>query len=234
MSYSGKNKVKNIKAIFWDNDGVLVNTEHLYFEANRLVFLKHNIILTEELYVEYYLKRAKGAWHLLNGRGYSEEDIALIRRERNEYYSKLLEEQAEAIEGVEDVLKALQGKVLMGVVTSSRKDHFDIIHQRTGFLKYFDFVLTSDDFEKVKPDPEPYLKALEVSGMKKEECIVVEDSERGLKSATAAGIKCYIIPTHLTKDSDFTGAEKIINNAGELLLELKYKPITFVPKSEPE
>jgi HAD superfamily hydrolase (TIGR01509 family) len=109
----------------------------------------------------------------------------------------------------------------MCVVTSSRKDHFEIIHKRTGFKKYFAFVITSDDISNVKPDPEPYMKALEVSGMKKEECFVVEDSERGLKSALAAGIKCYIIPTHLTKDSDFAGAEKVLNNIREIISIIK-------------
>ena len=105
----------------------------------------------------------------------------------------------------------------MGIVTSSRKDHFELIHRQTGFLKYFDFVVTSEDVKNTKPDPEPYLKALEISGMKKDECIVVEDSERGLRSAIAAGLKCYIIPTSLTLNSDFSRAEKILNNIKEIL-----------------
>lgn len=206
-----------IKAIFWDNDGVLVDTEKLYFEANRFVFSKYGVEVTEEIYVENYLKNAIGAWHMLNAKGYSEEMISSIRTERNEYYSKLLEEQSEAIVGAEHVLKSLRGKVLMGIVTSSRKDHFEMIHERTGFKKYFDFVLTADELEKLKPDPDPYLKALKRSGFKKEECIIVEDSERGLRAAIAAGIKCYVIPTHLTKNSDFSGAEKILNNIEEIV-----------------
>jgi HAD superfamily hydrolase (TIGR01509 family) len=209
--------MKNIKAIFWDNDGVLVDTEKLYFEANRLTYLKRDVDLTEEIYIEYLLKKALGAWHLLREKGCSEKEINLIREERNKLYSELLKEHAEPIDGVENVLKKFHGKIIMGVVTSSRKDHFESIHGRTGFKKYFDFILTSDDFEKVKPDPEPYLKALEISRMKKEDCIVVEDSERGLKAAVAAGIKCYIIPTHLTKNSNFTRAEKVLKNITEVI-----------------
>ncbi len=208
--------MKNIKAIFWDNDGVLVDTERLYFEANRVVFLKHGTELTKELFVENFLKKGRGTWHLLKDKNYTEEMISELRKERNEYYAKLLEEQSEAIEGVEKILQHFHGKIMMGVVTSSRKDHFEKIHSRTGFTKYFDFVLTSDDIDKVKPDPGPYLKALEISGLNKGECIVVEDSERGLKAAIAAGIKCYIIPTELTKDSDFNGAEKILNSINDL------------------
>jgi len=208
-----------IKAIFWDNDGVLVNTEHFYYEANRVIFAKLGIELTKEMYVENFLKKSNGTWHLLQEKGYDEKTISLLREERNFYYAKLLEEKAQAIEGVEEIVKSFLGKLLMGIVTSSRKDHFDIIHKKTGLLKYFDFVLTSEDYSKTKPDPEPYLRALKVSKMKKEECIVIEDSERGLKSALAAGLKCYIIPTDLTKDSDFSGASKILNDISELTIE---------------
>lgn len=213
--------MKNIKAIFWDNDGVLVDTEKLYFEANKQTFLKHGVVLTEELYVENFLRKAKGTWHLLKDKNYTDEMIEQIRTERNGLYSRLLEEKSHPIDGAENVLKYLHGKYMMGIVTSSRKDHFEKIHRHTGFKKYFDFVITSDDISNVKPDPEPYLKALEVCGMKKDECIAVEDSERGLKSALAAGIKCYIIPTHLTIYSDFTGAEKVLNDIREIISIIK-------------
>ena len=206
-----------IKAIFWDNDGILVDTEKLYYKASKVTFAKIGIDLTNEMYAEYFLKQSYGTWHLAKELGYSDETISELRRERNQLYGKLLETEIEFIDGVEDIMMELPSKVKMGIVTSSRKDHFEIIHKQTGLLKYFDFIVTSEDVKNTKPDPEPYLKALELSGMKKEECIVVEDSERGLRAAIAAGLKCYIIPTELTKNSDFTGAEKVLNNIKEIL-----------------
>ena len=209
--------MKKVKAVFLDNDGVLVDTECLYFEANRVVYSRFGIELTEECYIENFLKNSKGAWHLFKEKGFTEERISQLREGRNRIYLKLLEEKAGAIDGAENVLKQLYGKKIIGVVTSSRKDHFEIIHKKTGFNKYFDFVLTSDDYEHTKPNPEPYIKAIEKSGMNKEECIAVEDSERGLRAALAAGIRCYVIPTHLTKNSDFTGAEKVLKNIDEII-----------------
>jgi HAD superfamily hydrolase (TIGR01509 family) len=206
-----------IKSIFWDNDGILVDTEKLYYKASKLTFAKIGIDLTDEMYVQYFLKQSHGTWHLAKELGYSDNTISELRMERNNLYSKLLESETEIIDGVEDVLRLLHGKVKMGIVTSSRKDHFKIIHKRTGFLKYFDFFITSEDVKNTKPDPEPYIKALQLSGMNKEECVVVEDSERGLRSAIATGLKCYIIPTSLTSNSDFSGAEKILNNIKEIL-----------------
>ncbi|MEW6196593.1 MAG: HAD family phosphatase [Bacteroidota bacterium] len=209
-----------IKAIFWDNDGVLVDTEKLYFRACRDTFAKIGFDLTEELYTEYFLKRSEGTWHIAREMGFDEGTISELRKERNALYSKLLADETKVNDGVVETLEVLKRKVKMGIVTSSRKDHFNIIHQRTGLLKYFDFVVTSDECANTKPDPEPYIRALQKSGMNSDECIVIEDSERGLRSAMTAGLKCFVVPTKLTEKSDFTGAAKILSNAGEIISEI--------------
>ena len=205
-----------IKAIFWDNDGVLVDTERLYFQSNKETFARIGIDLSEEIFVEYFLRRSSGTWHLASAKGFSEEEISEFRKERDELYSVLLQREKIVIDGAEETLKRLHGKYKMGIATSSRKEHFEIIHQRSGLLKYIDFVLTSEDYNNSKPAPDPYLKALEVSGCKKEECVVIEDSERGLRAAVAAGIKCLVIPTKLTINSSFAGAEKILSSIKEV------------------
>ena len=205
-----------IKAIFWDNDGVLVDTEKLYYKANKETFKKIGIDLTEEVYVKYFLKRSNGTWHLAEAKGFSQQDISKFRNERDEIYSKLLLNRNNVIDGVEETLKKLFGKFKMGIVTSSKKDHFEIIHKNSGLLKYFDFVLTGEDYKNAKPAPDPYLKALELSGFNKDECIIIEDSERGLRAALAAGIKCFVIPTSLTMHSNFSGAEKILSDIREV------------------
>ncbi len=205
-----------IKALFWDNDGVLVDTEKLYYKANKETFAKIGIDLTKEVYVEYFLRRSNGTWHLAEAKGFSAEEISKFRNERDELYSGLLMKGKNVIDGVEETLKSLYGKYKMGIVTSSKKDHFEIIHKNSGLLKYFDFILTGEDYENAKPAPDPYLKALEISGCKKDECVIVEDSERGLRAALAAGIKCFVIPTGLTIHSNFTGAEKILSDIREV------------------
>ncbi len=214
------NSSKKIKSIFWDNDGILVDTEMLYYRASREVFAKIGVELTIEMYIQNFLIRSKGMWHLAEKKGLSHDQITALRNERNSIYGSLLSEELRIIAGVKETLNELSGKYKMGVVTSSRGDHFKIIHEKSGLMKYFDFVITSDDYKEPKPDPEPYLMAVEKSGFKKEECAAVEDSERGLKAALAAGIKCYVIPTQLTEGCDFTGAEKVLSSIYELQDEL--------------
>jgi HAD superfamily hydrolase (TIGR01509 family) len=205
-----------IKAILWDNDGVLVETEHLYFQATQHVLNRIGIPLTEADYIQLFLVQGRGAWHLAEARGIPHSDIENLRNERNALYSERLAQAPRLTDGITEVLDALHGRYVMGIVTSSRKDHFDLIHRTTGVLKYFDFVLTADDFNRVKPDPEPYLLAVARSGIDPSACVAIEDSERGLQSATAAGISCIVVPTALTRSSRFAGAHRILNSISEI------------------
>jgi HAD superfamily hydrolase (TIGR01509 family) len=200
-------------AIFWDNDGVLVDTEVLYYEANRQVLAGLGVELTVEQFRELYMKETIGGWHLA---GLSPAAMEEKRSERNRLYSELLRTRAFAVSGAAEVLAALSGRLTTGVVTSSRRDHFDLIHARTGFGRFFEFVVSCDDVRNTKPDPEPYLRALELSGRSPAECVAVEDSERGLAAAKAAGLECWVIPTALTRDGDFRAADRVIGNLLEI------------------
>ena len=203
-----------IKAIFWDNDGVLVDTERLYFQATQDIMAAAGRPLSEADYLEYFLRQGTGAWHLLDN--VSADEVARLRHARNERYSELLRNEACAIDGVDDVLRQLHGNYTMGIVTSSRRDHFELIHARCDLLRHFDFVLTSDELPRVKPHPDPYLIAIERAGVPAEACIAIEDSERGLQAATAAGIRCIVIPTPLTARGRFDAATRIIDRVDEI------------------
>jgi HAD superfamily hydrolase (TIGR01509 family) len=205
-----------IKAIFWDNDGILVDTEHLYFQATRQVLGSVGIDLSAEQYLEWFMVQGCGAWHLAAEKGFPPAAIDRMREERNGLYGTLLEREPLVLPGVREVLAALHGHYTMGIVTSSEKEHFGIIHRRSGLLPYFQFVLAHGDFTHSKPHPEPYLLALERSGFRKDECLVIEDTERGLAAATAAGLRCVVVPTELTRGCAFAGAWRVLERLAEL------------------
>jgi HAD superfamily hydrolase (TIGR01509 family) len=208
------------KAIFWDNDGVLVDTEELYFKATQRVLADVGIPLTEPDYIELFLIQGRGAFHLALERGMPPDDVERLRTDRNVLYGQWLATETRVMDDVCRVLEALHGRSVMGVVTSSRKDHFDVIHAQTGLLKYFDFVLTAADFRRVKPDPEPYRRAVERAGFDASECVAIEDSARGLEAARAAGVPCIVVPTRLTRGCQFPGAECVLPALGDLLMRL--------------
>jgi beta-phosphoglucomutase-like phosphatase (HAD superfamily) len=101
-------------------------------------------------------------------------------------------------------------------VTSSQRRHFEIIHAATGLLRYFDFVLTREDYANSKPDPEPYLAGIAKTGLGAGDCIAIEDTPRGLTAATGAGIECVVIPNALTAGGDFTAAYRVLRDIREL------------------
>jgi HAD superfamily hydrolase (TIGR01509 family) len=202
-----------VKAILWDNDGVLVDTARLYLRATREALATVGVDLTRELYIELFLYQGKGAWHLAEEKGVSPSKVESLREARNARYAQLLRQGNSAINGAQETLANLHGTFTMGIVTSSNREHFDVIHQATGFLKYFDFAITGGDYTHYKPHPEPYLLGVERTGVSKGECIVIEDSARGLAAARAAGLRCLVIPNPLTAESDFSDAYMVLNDA---------------------
>ncbi|HZO10450.1 MAG TPA: HAD family phosphatase [Myxococcota bacterium] len=209
-----------LKAIFWDNDGVLVDTEGLYFEATRATLAGAGFELTSEHYADLSLRQGRSVFELVRD-AFDAPAIEALRGARNERYAALLSAGVPALEGVEAVLGALHGRLSMGVVTSSNPEHFEIIHRATGLLRYFDFVLTSRDTARTKPHPAPYLAALARSGLPSDACIAIEDSERGLAAARAAGLRCVVVPRGLTSGGDFRGAWRVVDDVREVAAVLE-------------
>ncbi len=104
----------------------------------------------------------------------------------------------------------------MAIVTTSRREHFELIHESRNITYYFDFVLALGDYAVAKPAPDPYLTAIERFGIAPENALIIEDSARGLGSAVAAGIRCVIVKNEFTENQDFSGATAHINALIEL------------------
>jgi HAD superfamily hydrolase (TIGR01509 family) len=206
-----------IEAILWDNDGVLVDTECLFFESTRSTLATIGIQLSEEQFLDLSMRQGRSAFDLAIASGWPKEQVANLKRERDLLYSEMLRNQTRMLPGVVETLKALHGRMRMAVVTSSHRQHFDTMHADIGLTKYFEFVLAREDYEKTKPNPEPYLLALERLGISVESCVAVEDSERGLAAARAAGLRCLVIPNKITRTCSFQGATAILPGAAAVL-----------------
>jgi HAD superfamily hydrolase (TIGR01509 family) len=206
-----------VEAILWDNDGVLVDTECLFFESTRRILASIAIQLTLEQFLDLSLRQGRSAFDLAIESGWPKEQVTNLKRERDLLYSEMLRDQTRVLPGVAETLKALHRQVRMGVVTSSQRQHFDAIHARIGLTAYFEFVLAREDYGKAKPNPEPYLLALQRLRVKAENCVAVEDSERGLAAARAAGLRCLVIPNEITRSCSFRGASAILPRAAAVL-----------------
>jgi len=199
-------------AILFDNDGVLVDTEHLYFRANQEALAGVGIDLDAAAYVELFLREGRGAWHLARERGIGPADIDALRAARDRRYSDMVAGADVLIPGVADIVPALARRYRLAIVTSSEPGPFARTHARTGLLAHFELVLAQGDYARSKPEPDPYLRAVERLGVAPDRCLVIEDSERGLRAAKAAGLCCWVIPSGLTATGCFDAADAVLDN----------------------
>lgn len=210
-----------IKGILWDNDGVLVDTEHHFYAANREQFLEHGIDLSEADFFRWFLADNCGAWHLLSERGHSDAQIAVYRAARNVRYADRLRGHHDlAIPGMDSVLARCAARVPMGMVTSAQRSDVDIIHGRLDLMRHFRFVVAAEDYPNSKPAPDPYLLGLERLGLAGADCVAVEDSPRGLRAARGAGIECIVLRHRLMQGFAFDGAYRVVDSVAELQVEL--------------
>lgn len=203
------------KYILFDNDGVLVDTEQWYFRANVEVLRTMNITLDEKRYMEIMTK-GKSAFLLAQEAGFDAVAIEKYRSKRNELYQHYIRNEEIEIKGVSEIIRDLSHNYKMGIVTSARREDFELIHNKRTITKYMQFVLCSKEYERPKPYPDPYLKGLNLFNAKKDETIIVEDSARGLHSAINAEIECVIVHNHFTSTHDFSGATHKIQTLSEL------------------
>lgn len=197
--------MSEIKAIFFDNDGILVDTEPIWVQANLEIFHSLGFPVSRDWYLDYNMTQGKGLVQFLPEHGFSAEDIHKACTRRTKRYWELLP-QVDAMPGVIEVLTVLKNKPLqMGIVTAAMRSDFERVHQALDLVSYFDFVITNEDTPQSKPAPDPYQLALVKTGLKPSEVLVIEDSPRGVKAAHAAGIeKIIAIPTEITVSGDFS------------------------------
>lgn len=203
------------KYILFDNDGVLVETEKWYYRANVEILKSMGIEISDERYKEIMIK-GQSALMLASERGYDSESVEKHRDKRNELYQHYIRTEDIEIKGVTEILRELQKRYSMGIVTSSRREDFNLIHDSRSIIKYMKFALCSGEYKRSKPHADPYLEGLTLLGGEKREAIVVEDSGRGLRSAVNAGIDCVIVHNDFTSSHDFSDATHRIKTLHEL------------------
>jgi HAD superfamily hydrolase (TIGR01509 family) len=202
--------------LLFDNDGVLVDTEPLFLRATRELLATIGIEVDAEVYREISLRRGASVFVLAEEQGATKQEIVDLRARRDDRYAELIAEGVETLVGVHQTLDRLHGLRPMAIVTSSGRAHFEQIHRQTELLRFFEFVLADGDYARHKPHPDPYLAAAARFEIDPARCLVIEDTERGLDAAHAAGMRCIAIPNALSAGGDFAKAEHTLGSMEEL------------------
>ncbi len=140
-----------------------------------------------------------------------------LHKKKTEIFIKLVESGALPLRsGVKRLMKEIMGKgLVLGVCTTANERSANAIAK--GLLSdiTFDFILAGDVVKKKKPDPDIYNLALEKSGLKPEECIVVEDSRNGILAARAAGLRAVATTNIYTENEDLSDASIVVTRLGD-------------------
>ena len=201
--------MSRFKAALFDLDGVVFNTEPQYTEfwgAQCREFHPEHPGLEHEIKGQTLVQIFER--HFSGDLACSQE---IITNRLNDFEQTM---RFDYVEGFEDFVSRLRSRgVKTAVVTSSNIAKMQSVYQsRSEFRQMFDAILTSEDFERSKPDPDCYLKAAERLGAEIDECIVFEDSFNGLKSGRAAGMKVVGLATTNSAESIAPYSDVIISN----------------------
>ena len=196
-----------LEGVFWDLDGTIANTEleaHLPAFNHAFNDLGINWNWDTNKYID--LLRINGGknriahYSKINNDNFSNDLIFKIHEKKQLYYLELIKKNSVNFKtGVFRLINELhKKKIRQFIVTSSSRNQVDLLIEYLfkGFNP-FDFIISSEDVELKKPNPLPYLKAVELSGIKKNNLIVFEDSNPGLKSSLAADLATIFVPSNI-------------------------------------
>ncbi|MBQ2067637.1 MAG: HAD family phosphatase [Paludibacteraceae bacterium] len=223
-----------IKAVFFDQDGVLYNSMPYHAVSWAWAMTKHGLPYTE---MECYRNEGRTSTGVIQelhqrifGTEASPELVAAIYKDKSSHFTQMTGGFPGIIPDVDKVLKYLRTNgIQCWVVTGSgQPDLFNALNDI--FDHAFTAIITSFDVKHGKPDPEPYLKAWERSGLKKEECMVVENAPLGVRAAKAAGLFCCAVNTGPLPDDELAEehADRIFHSMSELLVWIKESAILAV------
>ena len=196
------------KALIFDFDGLIVDTETVIYESWAEIYEKNGQILELNTY-----KNCVGSdfekFHPgieLEKRTGKKFNWATIDAEREKLIRKRLEQQKERT-GIRHFIECAKAKGLdLAIASSSSRNWVLGWIEKLELREYFSAFANRDDVQKIKPDPELFLTAANLLGIHPREARILEDSENGLKAATAAGIPCAIITNPITAGGDFSEA----------------------------
>ena len=205
--------------ILFDHDGVLVDTEPLYYRATKECLAPLGVELALDHYLALMVDGAS-PWEMAQPLGASDAEIKHWRAKRNLLYQELLASEPIEIDGVEEILAKLRERYCIAIVTTAKPEDFALIHRHRNIVRHTDFVLTREAYQRSKPHPDPYLAALARYGIGPSKALAVEDSQRGLRAAVAAGLDCAVVHHPFTASQDFSLATYRVASLAELASEI--------------
>lgn len=210
-----------IKAIIFDFDGTIIDTETAWYIAFRDAYKTHGVDLT----LEQYSKCLGTSLHSFNPYTHLKThynlpiDLQEFKQSVQQQHTEMMIKES-IRPGILKLLESAKSQNLkIGLASSSERAWIDKFVKLHGIEDYFECFCTADTVQNVKPDPELYLQALDKLGVEASEAIAIEDSPNGARAAVAAGIPTVVIKNDITKLLPFSEGHHTIETLANYELD---------------
>lgn len=207
-------KEHGIKAIIFDRDGVIIDTDTLVLESIffglekiGITASKNDIPLMAGMSIDALKELLLSKWD------FNFEEFRLIQKK---YFYEHLDNAPYFLDTIKFIKKLYSQNKVIALTTSAGIEGTTLILKKIGIFDMFKVIVAKEDCLKFKPDPEPYIITAKKLGVAPEDCVVIEDSEVGVKAAKNANMYCVAVPNKHTKNQDFSLADKIVSSVKEI------------------
>ena len=207
-----------MKAVIFDMDGVLVDSEPIHFEVDKRVMSKCGVDISDDVLNDYVGISNPEMWIDLKRKYSLKESVdELLRCQSGMKIQVLNSIEIEPIPGIRELLDDLFGnRVVMGIASSSPRFFIEAVIDKFGIRHYFKTVMSGEEVKRGKPEPDLFLRTAELMQVAPEECVVIEDSGHGVKAALSAGMHCIGFINPNSGRQDLSNASFIVNNIYKL------------------
>ena len=219
----------DLRAVVFDLDGLIFNTEDLYQHVGRELLARRGHVCTAELLDEMMGRPGRVSldimirWHKLS------DTVEQLAAESDEIFAGILDTQLATMPGFLQLLQSLEAaRIPRAIATSSGLRFVERVLGQFNLQQRFEFVLTAEDVVHGKPHPEIYLRAAERLELRPAEVMVLEDSQNGCRAATAAGTFAVAVPSGHSRRHDFTGASLVADTLADPRI---YEALRLAPGS---
>ena len=211
-------------AVLWDMDGTLVDTGELHFEAWRQLMQELNRPFTRADFAATFGLRNPEIFEHLFGKGHFDpEQVAALGDRKEVIYRAAAAKGVTLLPGVRTLLEGLHAAGFKQAVGSSApRANLELILRLTDTQRFFDAVVSMEDTQRGKPDPQVFLVGAEKLGVPPTRCVVVEDAVAGVQAAKAGGMKCIavrFVGHHTAEKLQVAGADMIVASLEEVSVE---------------
>lgn len=205
---------KKFKAVIFDMDGVITNSEPAHMAAEHAVLKDHGIEVDSADWESFKGKTSLAIFtSILDKCQLTQLHPEALVHEKTNYYLKLAEMEISLFPGARELIEYLHTNHILALVTSSHQRIQNKVFEKFGLTPYFKIIITGDMVTHGKPHPEPYQKVVEMLKIEPKNCIVIEDSDNGILSSKAAGLTTIGVTHTFSKEKlEAAGADHIVSS----------------------